>query len=360
MVIDPRMLKRAVPPKMISEPTPCRFCGYDLIGLMNNAKCPECGKPIQPKSLSRYGEEQITEAPIQYLRVLALGMNLVFFGWLALAAGVLWLGAGPSEGGALTYTGGAVVWWIGIMLVARPRPPSEQAATNRMREWLTLRLASRFTQAFWILSGGMVGAWVAATARGTTQFDWLNAAAMVAAAVGSVGLIPVCIFLSNLGYWASDTSTAMRLRMLTFLVAFVPASLISVSAGVMPLANWLLMSKAAVMVAFLLIGVVILMLPALTLTWCLWSMRHNAAWAVANHQAVKQRDERFRERSAAEAQRGVLADTGVDPSSLPGFRLAPSSDVDPPPTRSLAPGNVAKGMAKKKSPAPDPYDIAGD
>jgi len=50
----------------------------------------------------------------------------------------------------------------------------------------------------------------------------------------------------------------------------------------------------------------------------------------------------------------------VDPSSLPGFRLAPSSDVDPPPTRSLAPGNVAKGMAKKKSPAPDPYDIAGD
>ncbi len=360
MVIDPRMLKRAVPPKMISEPTPCRFCGYDLVGLMNNAKCPECGKPIQPKSLSRFGEEPITEAPIRYLRVLALGTNLMFFGWLALAAGILWLGAQPNAGGALIYAGGAVTWWIGVMLVARPRPASELSAQNRMREWLGLRLASRITQAFWILSAGLAGAWVAAVMRNATKFDWLNEAAMVAAGVGSVGLIPVCIFVSNLGYWASDTSTAMRLRMLTFLVALIPASIIGVGGGALRLAEWLLAGKAAVMTAFLVIGVAVLMLPALTLTWCLWCMRHNAAWAVANHRAVKQRDERFRERSAAEAQRGALADTGVDLTSLPGFRLAAGSEVDPPPTRSLAPGNAAKGMAKKKSPAPNPYDVAGE
>lgn len=361
MVIDPRMLRRAIPPKAISEPTPCRFCGYDLIGLMNDARCPECGKPIKPKDGLRYGADQMVEAPIQYLRLLALGGNLMLFGWLGIAVGILWLSTGPHVGGVVVYLGGAVAWWAGVMLTARPRPSSERSTENRMREWLELRLAGQITQAFWILSAGFAAAWVTATVRGGgAGLEWLDEAALGAGAVATGGLIPVSLFIANLGYWASDTTLAIRLRTLVVLIPLIPISLIGVGAGMWPLGQWLMASKAASLTGFLVIGAAIVLLPTLAFTWCLWAFRQDAAWSVANHKAVEAKDARFRSRSDEESRRGAMLSEGVDPGSLPGFNLAASSEVPASVPRSLHPGNAARKMGKKKSGDPNPYELSED
>ena len=70
-------------------------------------------------------------------------------------------------------------------------------------------------------------------------------------------------------------------------------------------------------------------------------------------------EKRFLERSHDQGRYGGLPTTGVDETTLPGFHLA-GSDVAPPATPSLRPGNRAKGIAKKKSGDPNPYDLAGE
>lgn len=351
MVIDPRILQQARPPRRIDEPRPCRYCGYDLRGLMDDGNCPECGKPIRPKREVKFSEDNLTQAPPEYLRLLTLGANLMMAGWLGLAVGILVLAVRPDANFAVIYAASGLAWWIGVTIVARPRPATPATTENRANEWLGLRLGCRITQAFWVLSGGLA---VAGTSGGPA---WALDAALVAFVVASVGLVPVCLFVSNLGYWAADTTVAIGLSRLSVLVAFMPLCLGFISGGLIPSALAILGGPQSPIVLIMLVLLVVLAIPAGLFTWLMWNFRQDAAWAVANYQEADAKERRFIERSEAQAGTAPLPDNGVDPAALPGFRLG-SSEVPPPATPRLHAGNRAKGILKKKSGELNPYDLA--
>lgn len=354
MVVDPRTLKSVVPARLIDEPQPCRYCGYNLQGLLSNGACPECGRPIKPRVDPRFGDDSLTDAPLGYLRILALGANLMLAGWLGMAIGILALASRATAAMSIVYAGSAIAWWVGVMVVARPRPPTELTTRNRAGEWLGLRLASRFTQAFWVLSGGMM---IAATAGGGPA--WLSGAAIGAGAIASGGMIAVCLFVANLLDWAANLTMALTLRRVTVLIWLVPGSLVFLTGGLVPAAMAVLGGPQSPVVLIMLVLGVAVSLPSLIFSWCMWDFRQTATWAVANYQDAEAKDRRFIERSHQQAAMGGLADVGVDPAMHPAIKLG-SSEVAPPAAPRLHTGNRAKGIAKKKSGDPNPYELAGD
>lgn len=352
MVIDPRTLKRAIPPRMIDEPRPCRYCGYNLQGLMNNGNCPECGRSITPRVDPKFGEDTLLDAPLGFIRTLAVGANLMFMGWLGLAVAILGLAFEPSTTRAGIYAASAIAWWVGVVVMARPRPPTEHTTKNRSGEWLGMRLACRITQAFWVLSGGMVVAAVSGSAPG-----WLGGAALVGGIIASGGLIAVCLFAANLQDWAANMTMALTLRRLAVLIALVPASLALISGGLLPAAMRILGGPQSPVVLMLIVVAVVAALPPLLFTWSLWDFRQTATWAVKNYHDVRAREERFLQRSYDQAAKGALADVGVDPADHPAIKLG-SSDVPPPTTQRLTAANRARGMVKKKPGESNPYELA--
>ena len=357
MVIDPRTLKRPIPPRMIDEPTPCRFCGYNLQGLMNNGSCPECGRSIRSRIDAKFSDDAMIDAPVAYLRLLALGGYLALLGWIGLEVSLFALPAAPTTGWGGLLGLGAAAWFAGVLIVTRPRPPSETVGKSRRNEWVATRASARLTQAFWVLAAGFLMVWL--PNRGTAGLEWLRVAAVICGAIASAGMTPAAVYMMNLSYWACDTAVAMRLRVLAVFLPIVPLTLVLLSEFAVPGVLWLLKGKAASLVALLLPIILVCASPALLLTWCVWGLAHNAAWAVANHHAVAAKEQRFLENSRAQAASGPLADVGVDPVAHPAIKLGDSL-APPPAEMRLTAGNRAKGMVKKKPGEPNPYELAGD
>ena len=118
---------------------PCPVCGYNLRGLADGGRCPECGTAID-----RRGPWTLARWPFRLRRRLAValaGLFLTLLGRVAFAAAVLWTVS--TESGvewqlptlALLAVGNAVI--VGGLLMARPLagtagPPVTEVASLKL------------------------------------------------------------------------------------------------------------------------------------------------------------------------------------------------------------------------------------
>ena len=269
----------------------CDHCGYNLKGLREDGACPECGKTIA-RSRRRSSDDSIVDAPLTWLHSLSSGAYILAF------AGVIFLcfrvGVWITDGGMHTLCmlgllGTTLMWWAGVFICTKPRPGGTE---NSAREWSKLRLVCRLSQAGWacwaataliaemLIAKNLTGA--------ATAMNWLGLAFFLS---GFAGQFALCLYLSNLADWASDTSLSDHFKSASYLsIAWALAVGFSVTSGLvgLPFAGFLLSS---IMFLVTLASVVHFYVG-------LFQFANMTHWAVINNVNAAATAERLRERAA--------------------------------------------------------------
>ena len=118
--------KKAAEPKVVRDDRTCRTCGYQLIGLPLDGRCPECGTPVAASGDS----DRLDHASGEWLDRLALGCRLMLWGvfggtaLLALLSAAIALGLMPDNAMLVASAAfaGSLAVLAGAVLVTWPDP----------------------------------------------------------------------------------------------------------------------------------------------------------------------------------------------------------------------------------------------
>jgi DNA-directed RNA polymerase subunit RPC12/RpoP len=289
MPIRPEELARFAAPVLIAEEWKCRKCGYNLIGLKTDARCPECGRLILDKKRGpRFGDQMI-DAPMSWLKVFRRGAGLLMAGGWIMSLGLLawsWLRL-PACGVVAMI--GAGLWAFGSVLATRPRPKTKASLQDPVQEWRTLRPWGRWSQPFWAVAIGLTLGEQLSDAI-SPELVWGSG---ICFACAMIGCWPMLILISNLAFWASDTDLANRLRnapiglgiglaigvgVLSLIGDNIAGSLLGSLLFVAAWAGPILVSLGYMLIAL----------------WQLWRM---SSWVMLNQANAALRDDRLRARA---------------------------------------------------------------
>ncbi len=351
----------------------CIKCDYSLVGLRVGGKCPECGTIIAPPKSSATRDDHMTDAPIPYLKGMAAGYLLMMLGGVGMIASAFvarstgeawWMVAGTIAAGA---------WWAGVFVVTQPRRSAVRPYADMVVEWRRTRLSNRTTQAIWLLAFaiGAIAMFVqqaatnAALASPTMTAGSLAAVpksvltlaslAALCVLVASLGLVPLCVQLSDIADWSGDTGLGNRLRVAAWGLAFgVPTVSITpfvVSISGLPSPLLFLLNIMFVLAIITLIGCSFLFLT------CLFSQCGMALWAVRNSITGRERDIRVATRKAARYEEIVSRQI----ASAPVETSVPMELRDEPPVSEPRPAGVRpKGPYVEPAKPGEGYGIAED
>lgn len=296
MPIDPRELSKfSGIGDLIDFDRPCARCNYNLNGLRFGGRCPECGQPIHRRRSSTRFADNLTDAPMGYLRTLRMGFATMALGSLAgiAAFSTLLFGSWATPVRAALYgtlVAASMAWWAGLYLVTGPRPRDNETIRDPILDSVALSTASRSIQATWVVATVSFAA--AGYAPGTPG-SVLAVVGLVLAFISLFGLVPLAIQLSALADWAGDTGLGNRLRTAAWAIAGGGAAfVVGQAAG---LTGWapaglftlfgMLMFWAAVLGYFLFLFSVL-------------QLNHMALWAIRNSVNAMETTRRLADRQA--------------------------------------------------------------
>jgi predicted RNA-binding Zn-ribbon protein involved in translation (DUF1610 family) len=288
-------------PSMIIDGRTCIACGYSLQGLWTDGVCPECGRPIMTrrKRIPRYSDNLIN-APMGWLLVFSFGSTLLALSGIALIASLVVLAITQLWQAAFAALISGSAWSIATFMTTRPRPVTKATTTPPHLEWVALRWISRLTQVCWFLMGvGLfaLARFVPAGGAGGASHV-LSVATVALGCIAGLGIIPLCVILSNLAFWAEDAALGQHLRGCAWTVGVSGAlsllSLLHVSSAVASLGGPLVVLVAAMVQA-------LVYFPILYMLFCLWLLHSMARWALRNHITAEAKDQRLRDKAALAA-----------------------------------------------------------
>lgn len=350
----------------------CLKCDYSLVGLRVGGKCPECGTIIAPPKSSATRDDHMTDAPIPYLKGMAAGYLYMMMGGVGMIGFSIAARHFAEPWLMVAGTIAAGAWWAGVFVVTQPRRSAVRPYAEMVAEWRRTRLANRISQAVWPL-GFAVGATAmfvhqaalnAALASGTMPVGLLGAMSKGVVALyslaglcvlaASLGLVPLCVQLSDIADWSGDTGLGNRLRVAAWGLAFgVPTvtlgPLVASIAGV-PSPILFFLNIMIVLAFITLIGCSLVFLT------CLFSQCGMAFWAVRNSITGRERDIRVATRKAERYDEIVsrqMASAPVEPALSP-------SDTAPVLKTPRAPGVKPKGPYVEPAKPGETYGIAED
>ncbi|MBP7745498.1 MAG: hypothetical protein KA383_05155 [Phycisphaerae bacterium] len=184
----------------------CKRCGYNLRGLHQEGRCPECGTPV---GLSTLGD-LLRFADPNWLDKVALGLTILL--WMILGGIVVVVAAAvlQNQGSLLQVAlafGVALITFYGTWLVTEPDPSGIGEDPN-----LTARKVLRASLVIGLVFDAAEVAAAAATGSMTsTLLQWLAAGDQV---VGLVTMFTTFMYYERLARRIPDLALAARARLL--------------------------------------------------------------------------------------------------------------------------------------------------
>jgi len=292
------------------------------------------------------------------------GVGMILFLLLAKNYGEPWyLVAGTLAAGG---------WWAGVFVVTQPRRSAIRPYAEMVQEWKRTRMTNRVSQALWVVAiaigatamfvhqaamnaamasptatVGMLGA----TPRGAEALNWL---AGVCALVASIGLVPLCVQLSDLADWSGDTGLGNRLRVAAWGLAFgIPTiTFVPLIGAITGVASTILV----VLNLMFVLAIITLVGCSLMFLTCLFSQCSMAFWAVRNSISGRKRDIRVATKKA-ERYDGIVSRQMANAPVDPAVSL---NDTAPVTKGTRAPGAKPKGPYVEPAKPGDTYGIAED
>ncbi|MEM7622290.1 MAG: hypothetical protein AAF235_03720 [Planctomycetota bacterium] len=304
--VDLSTLQRTANAAVIAGDKPCPKCEYNLRGLAFGGNCPECGTPIR-RSVKRRFADNLTDAPMWYLRTLAIGFGIAASG---LVVATLWSGINAFRSfqgvpAAPSLTAGVYLvcfagWIAGVVIAKTARPLTDITVRDDILDNKKIRLAARALQSLTL--GAIAFAWGGAVFASPI----LGGISSLLVVASLFGLVPLCVYFSSLADWAGESGIGSRFRTAAWCLsvcgstAVVTGLLIAIP-GVP--AKLLITIVFVLAFGLTLVGIFALFASVLQLAMtCFWAMQ-NAV--VAQERAIRLEEKRARE--DAERQRKQAA-----------------------------------------------------
>jgi hypothetical protein len=256
-----------------------------------------------------------------------------------------WLASKEIIAGPVVAVMFGALWYVGVLLVTRPRPISPAMTVNPKKEWAAMRWSARVTQLFWCISALCLAGYARTT---STWFVWAAIASFVVAAIG---LIPLCGLVSNIAYWGADTTLSGHFRACAWTVGFA-AVLIALHILNVQTHSVVMGGIIASMIAGFLIFFSVL--PFFYIIFSCFVLQGMCRWALFNHASAQAKDERLRLKAAAAAATTVPEPApAVENVDMSAFNLADST-VDSGADQELLrrQGHVVQPKAHDETPLP--------
>ena len=279
----------------INEDRKCVRCGYNLRGLETTGACPECGTAITGGKKSVRLADNLVDAPIGYIRLMAFGMGLQASSVLVVAVQFFlpstWA-IGPLSVRGLLFTLGTLAWFGAAWIVTVRRPRTERIVFDPILDNRHIRLACRLTQGLAALAAMVAWAGFAA------GWGWLQVIAAVLMLGALFGLVPMGVYLSSMADWAGETGEGARLRAATWCIAVL---------GTLEVFVWAVLKLNPPFSMFLaFVGVISGLLVfggVVVFAWSVLMLAKAAGWAIQNAVEAREREIRIAEKKRRRAMR---------------------------------------------------------
>ncbi len=313
MVLSEAYLKtlRGDKPPVQSD-RPCRRCGYNLKGLPGVSVCPECGTPFTVVSIQGRFCDNLTDAPLEYLRMLRGGLLLLAGSVLILIASLIlsfFIGSQALAGAALLS---GILWISGVWITTSSRPPDDSFAPDVVLDSARLRTTCRMLQAATLIGGLSFSAgWILSQSPTASQgiITSLVVGAAIFYAIAILALIPFGVYLSAMSDWAGHDKLGAQFRVVSFTIAI--AALLSLGSVLAGVASAGVRGPAALVTLWAGIGIALALMFFLTL---IMRLANSARWAVLNALNAMDSQARIAERKKEHADRVIARQKNAKPT----------------------------------------------
>lgn len=318
MPIDPKEIRRTKPRilEVIETDRECERCGYNLRGLPVGGKCPECGTAIVKRRSGNRFTDNLADAPLPYLKVLAVGVALLAVSSVVCSFAFYFLRRGPSLPLAGAAGVAATAWWVGVFITTAPRRGLEGAVRDGILDSRGLRAANRGIQAAWVVSA-VFWVLVSRLAPGTPGHTASWWAASILGVVGTLGLVPLSVQLSSLADWAGDTGLSERFKVVAWVMAAAGlVAILGATAARVGMVGGLLRVGTG-------LAVLCMSLAQLMFLVCLFQLVSIAVWAIRTAINARQTQQRIAERKEDPDAHRACAACGYSLRGLPPLARCP-------------------------------------
>ena len=288
--------------EIVSDDRTCANCDYALAGLPINGTCPECGTPIPRRTSAKLPSgDNLTDAPIGYLRQLAFSLVMLSIGAAGIGFGLIMLRASSDWTARAVFSAATVMWIMSVWMITVRRPKQEATVTDHIldnQKWL---LTVRLTQITWFVSAAFAWLhWIAVDQSWANLIGTARAMHVLLVMLSFGASVFVLAYLSALSDWAGDGSLAGRTRGAAWAVVLggvVGGGALTIAPGMGTIRGPIYFVAVLFLLLFL-AGVIIALISVFQIAAT--SMR-----AISSNRATEARNIRVAERRAREMEETV-------------------------------------------------------